>query len=69
MKEEHCPECQNSESIGCKLSCSSKSVFKAYLTLRDWPLKVLTDQQIAKLGFKLFVEQADRDERMEKHNA
>lgn len=51
-----------------KMGCSSKSVFDAYVTLRDWDLKVLTDEMISKLSFKLFVEQAERSDAREREH-
>jgi hypothetical protein len=67
---EHCPECgvQESYPLKHKLSCGSKSVFDAYVILRDWDLRALTDEMISKLSFKLFVEEAERsDEREREH--
>jgi hypothetical protein len=71
MKElESCPECGMQESYPPmhKMGCGSKSVFDSYVVLRDWDLKVLTDEQIARLGFKFFVETAERNRIVEEDN-
>ena len=57
---ESCHECGAEEYSQHKLSCDSKDVFNAYITLRDGTLRVLTDEMIGTLAFKLFVEDIER---------
>ena len=57
---EHCYECGAEEYTQHKLSCDSKDVFNAYLILRGGDLNYFTNEMIERLGFKLFVEDAER---------
>jgi hypothetical protein len=57
---DHCYECDVEEYTQHKLSCDSKDVFNAYLILRDGDLTYFTDEMISTLGFKLFIEDAER---------
>lgn len=60
MDTQYCYECGAEEYTQHKLSCDSNAVFNAYLTLRDNDLNYFTDEMVGILGFKLFIEDAER---------